>query len=144
MKKVILISMLFAMTASYAQTNGISSFNSDLKGVWSLSISHVYNGKVLSTTSNVYYFFSDFTFLVAPFAQSYSDILQVRPKLSSKWKILNNNLILFNSHGEQIMTVFSKNNTDKIISGSKIIKGTHELNENEILKETSNWLVSLL
>lgn len=144
MKKVILISMLFAMTASYAQPKGISSINSDLKGVWSLSISHVYNGKVLSTTSNVYYFFSDFTFLVAPLTQSYSDILQIRPKLSSKWKIINNNLILFNPHGEQIMAIFSKNNTEKIISGSKVIKGTHVLNENDILKETSNWLVSLL
>jgi hypothetical protein len=125
MKRVITICLLLAQIAGMAADN----HRAELLCVWNYKTLYktapnpFNSGETERTVVQLYYFFSDQSYVCTGANVAYDDVLKMKEADPKRWMTVDNNLVLFNEKDKQVMGVVSKENQPV----GNLLKGPKEI-----------------
>ena len=132
MKRLVTVCIVLAQVAGMAS----DKTNAELLCVWNYKtqFQNISREKastdVTFTEVNVYYFFSDNTFVKTDYNTTYMDVLKMKAVSCKRWMTVDNNLILLDQNGKQETGFVSFENQPV----QNLLKGEKEINQVVTLK----------
>ena len=141
MKRIIFTGLLLKLTVCIASAKAPKP-NTDLIGSWQHITTYTQKQKPSYQKTENYLFYSDNTCNMQTIIENCLTGAITKKNIILRWLVLNNYIVLLNSHGKTEREFIGNGNLKNILTGQRLILQSNELEKEEAEKLFADYLKS--